>query len=85
MHSNEIHKNKLGKTAEKQLIGFLEKWIDTWEQDFELTLVLGFMIMKRNSFDVVGGRMIIYPENYENGKIHLKALQDYSEGLKETT
>lgn len=66
-------------------MAILENWIDTWEQDFEVTLVLGFMVMNRNSFDILGGRMVIYPENYGNGKIHLNALQNYRQGLKETT
>jgi hypothetical protein len=46
---------------------------------------LGFMLMDREGFDVLGGRMVIYPENYENGRIHLNALQNYCEKLKETT
>jgi hypothetical protein len=41
------------------------------------------MVIDRNNFDIVGGRMVIYPENYENGTIHLKALHNYCEGLKE--
>ena len=85
MQGNEKDKKELGKAAEDELIAILENWIDKWEQDFEVTLVLGFMVMNRNSFDILGGRMVIYPENYENAKIHLNALQNYCEGLKETT
>ena len=84
MQGNEKDKKGLGKAAEDELIAILENWIDTWEQDFEVALVLGFMVMNRNSFDILGGRMVIYPENYENAKIHINALQNYCEGLKET-
>jgi len=82
---NEKDKKELGKAAEDELIAILENWIDKWEQDLEVTLVLGFMVMNRNSYNILGGRMVIYPENYENAKIHLNALQNYCEGLKETT
>jgi len=82
---NEKDKKELGKAAEDELIAILENWIDKWEQDLEVTLVLGFMVMNRNSYDILGGRMVIYPENYENARIHLNALQNYCEGLKETT
>lgn len=85
MQCNEKDKKELGKAAEDELIAILENWIDKWEQDLEVTLVLGFMVMNRNSYNILGGRMVIYPENYENAKIHLNALQNYCEGLKETT
>ena len=84
MQGDEKDKKELAKAAEDELIASLENCIDTWEQGVEVTLVLGFMVMNRNSFDILGGSMVIYPENYENGKIHLKAVQNYCEGLKET-
>ena len=76
-------KEQSGKAAEEELMANLEKWVNKWERSFDVTLVLGFMVIDRNNFDIVGGRMVIYPENYENGTIHLKALHNYCEGLKE--
>jgi len=84
VQGNEKDKKELGKAAEDELIGILEHWVNKWDRNFEVTFVLGFMVMERNSFDLLGGRMVIYPENYENGKIHLNALQNYCETLKET-
>ena len=84
MQGNEKDKKELAKAAEDELVAILENRIDTWEQGVEVTLVLGFMVMNRNSFDILGGRMVIYPEYYKNAKIHLNALQIYCEGLKET-
>jgi hypothetical protein len=80
---NKMGKEQSGKAAEEELMANLEKWVNKWERSFEVTLVLGFMVMDRNDFDIVGSRMVIYPENYENGKIHLNALLNYCEGLKE--
>ena len=85
MRGNEKDKKELGKAAEDELIGVLEHWVNKWDRNFEVTFVLGFMVMERNSFDVLGGRMVIYPENYDNGKIHLNALHNYCETLMETT
>jgi len=85
VQDNEKDKKELGKTAEDELMVLLEHWISKWDRNFEVTFVLGFMVMERNSFDVLGGRMVIYPENYENGKIHLNALQNYCETLREPT
>ena len=85
MQDNEKDKKELGKTAEDELMVLLEHWINKWDRNFEVTFILDFMVMERNSFDVLGGRMVIYPENYENGKIHLNALQNYCETLREPT
>ena len=85
MRGNEKDKKELGKAAEDELIGVLEHWVNKWDRNFEVTFVLGFMVIERNSFDVLGGRMVIYPEKYDNGKIHLNALQNYCETLMETT
>jgi hypothetical protein len=85
VQDNEKDKKELGKTAEDELMVLLEHWISKWDRNFEVTFVLGFMVMERDSFDVLGGRMVIYPENYENGKIHLNALQNYCETLSEPT
>jgi hypothetical protein len=85
VQGNQKDKKELGKDAEEELIGILEQWINKWDRNFELTFVLGFMLMDREGFDVLGGRMVIYPENYENGRIHLNALQNYCEKLRETT
>jgi hypothetical protein len=85
VQDNEKDKKELGKTAEDELMVLLEHWISKWDRNFEVTFVLGFMVMERDSFDVLGGRMVIYPENYENGKIHLNALQNYCETLREPT
>ena len=83
MGENKMGKEELGKVAEEELMPNLEKWVNKWERSFEVTLVLGFMVMDRNNFDIVGSRMVIYPKNYENGTIHINALQNYCEGLKE--
>ena len=83
MGENKMGKEELGNVAEEQLMANLEKWVNKREGSFEVTLVLGFMVMDRNNFDIVGSRMVIYPENYKNGKIHINALQNYCEGLKE--
>ena len=83
MQDNEKDKMGLGKAAEEELIGILEQWVNKWDRDFEVTFVLGFMVMERNTFELLGGRMVIYPENYENAKIHLNALQNYCETLRE--
>jgi hypothetical protein len=71
--------------APARLIEVLEHWVNKWDRNLEVTFVLGFMVMERNSFDVLGGKTVIYPENHENGKIHLNALNNYCETLKETT
>ncbi len=77
-------KRQLGKAAEDELMVSLEQWVSKWESTFHVTLVLGFMAMDPDSFEVVGSRMVIYPEDYENGKIHLNALRNYCEELKES-
>ncbi|UCG65514.1 MAG: hypothetical protein JSW12_00195 [Deltaproteobacteria bacterium] len=83
MKENKKGKEELGKAAEEELMANLERWVNKWERDFEVTLVLGFMVMDSKNFEIVGSRMVIYPENYEKGKIHLNALQNYCDGLKE--
>ena len=85
MKENKKGKEESGKAAEEELMANLEKWLNKWQRSFEVTLVLGFMVMDRKNFDIVGSRMVIYPENYEKGKIHLNVLQNYCEGLKENT
>jgi len=45
-------KEELGKVAEEELMANLEKWVNKWERSFEVTLVLGFMVMDRNNFDI---------------------------------
>ena len=44
---------------------------------------MGFMMMDADSFEVLGSRMVIYPEDYENGRIHLNALGKYCDELKQ--
>jgi hypothetical protein len=85
VQDNEKDKKELGKTAEDELMVLLEHWINKWDRNFEVTFALGFMVMERNTFDLLGGKMVIYPENYENGKIHFNALQNYCETLREPT
>ena len=85
VQDNEKDKKELGKTAEDELMVLLERWINKWDRNFEVTFVLGFMVMERNTFNLLGGKMGIYPENYENGKIHFNALQNYCEPLREPT
>jgi hypothetical protein len=85
VQDNEKDKKEVGKAAEDELMVLLEHWVNKWDRNFEVTFVLGFMVMERNTFNLLGGKMVIYPENYENGKIHLNALQNYCETLKETT
>jgi hypothetical protein len=84
VQDNQKDKKAMGKTAEDELIGILEQWVNKWDRDFEVTFVLGFMVMERNTFELLGGRMVIYPDNYENAKIHLNALQNYCETLQGT-
>jgi hypothetical protein len=76
-------KRQLGKTAEDELMGNLEQWVNRWESTFQITLVMGFMVMDADSFEVLGSRMVIYPEDYENGRIHLNALGKYCDELKQ--
>lgn len=80
----EEEKRRLGKAAEDELMGSIEQWVSKWESAFQVTLVMGFMVMDADSYEVVGSRMIIYPEDYENGRIHLNALQHYCDELKES-